>query len=107
MAETEEDARERRLRRLIGRLPARVGRWIEWLRRPANLVVRIPAGLLLIAGGFLAILPVFGLWMLPLGIVLLAEDIPWLKHKTGRLLAWIERRHPTWLGPAEADGNQR
>ncbi|WP_239478675.1 hypothetical protein [Lichenicola cladoniae] len=107
MAETEDDARERRLRRLIGRLPARVGRWIEWLRRPANLVVRIPAGLLLIAGGFLAILPVFGLWMLPLGIVLLAEDIPWLKRATGRSLAWIERRHPTWLGPAEADGNQR
>lgn len=98
MVETEDAARERRLRLLIARLPKRLGGWIEWLRAPSHVWARVPAGLLLVAGGFLAILPIFGLWMLPLGIVLLAEDIPWLRRLTGRLLAWIEHRHPAWLG---------
>lgn len=98
MVETDDAARERRLRLLINRLPKRLGGWIEWLRAPSRVWARVPVGLLLIAGGFLAILPVFGLWMLPLGIVLLAEDIPWLRRLTGRMLGWIERRHPGWLG---------
>ena len=32
----------------------------------------------------MAILPVFGLWMLPLGLALIGEDVPPLK-------AWLER----------------
>ena len=49
-------------------------------------------------GGFLAILPVFGLWMLPLGLVLLAEDIAPLRRLTDRGLVWIEYRRPHWMG---------
>jgi hypothetical protein len=56
--------------------------------------------MLLIAGSFLSILPVFGLWMLPLGLVLLAEDIPPLRRARDRVLDWIARRRPHWLrGP--------
>jgi hypothetical protein len=33
----------------------------------------------LILGGILPTLPVFGLWMLPLGFALIADDVPWLK----------------------------
>jgi hypothetical protein len=65
--------------------------------------VRIPAGVLLIAGGVLSILPVLGLWMLPLGLVLLAEDVPPLRHATGRLLAWIEHHKPHWMGLPKPD----
>jgi hypothetical protein len=50
-----------------------------WLRKPASRA-RIPAGVLLIIGGCLAILPVFGLWMFPLGLMLLADDIPPLRR---------------------------
>ena len=60
--------------------------------------MRVPAGVLLILGGFLAILPIFGLWMLPLGVVLLSDDVPPLRRMTGRILAWIEHRHPHWMG---------
>ena len=42
----------------------------RWLRKPASRWARIPAGVLLIIGGRLAILPVFGLWMFPLGLML-------------------------------------
>jgi len=43
------------------------------LRRPALRWVRLVAGVLFIAGAFLSILPLFGIWMLPLGLVLSAE----------------------------------
>jgi hypothetical protein len=35
--------------------------------------------------------------MLPLGLVLLAEDVPSLRRARDRLLDWIERRRPRWL----------
>jgi hypothetical protein len=89
--------RERRLERLIDRLPRRVQATIRWLRRPSSRRLRIPAGVLLIGGGLLSILPLFGLWMLPLGLVLLAEDVPSLRRARDRLLDWIERRRPRWL----------
>ena len=90
--------RERRLDLLIRRLPQRVQTVVRWLRRPNARWVRIPAGVLLILGSFLSILPIFGLWMLPLGLVLLAEDIRPLRDATGRILAWIEHRKPHWMG---------
>jgi hypothetical protein len=93
-----ERARERRIGLLARRLPARIQRAVHWLRQPSARWVRIPAGILLIFGGFLSILPIFGLWMLPLGVVLLAEDIPPLRRVTNRALAWIEHRRPHWMG---------
>ena len=51
----------------------------------------MPAGLFLILGGFLAILPVFGLWMLPLGFMLLADDIPPLRRFRDRVLNWLNK----------------
>jgi hypothetical protein len=67
------------------------------LRQPAQRWTRICVGTLLIIGSFLSILPLFGLWMLPLGLVLLAEDVPILRRAFDRILAWIERRRPHWL----------
>jgi hypothetical protein len=90
--------RDRRIALLARRLPGWMQSAVHRLRRPGARWVRIPAGLLLIAGGFLAILPVFGLWMLPLGVFLLAEDVPPLRRLTDRALAWIEHRHPRWMG---------
>jgi len=97
---TSDDAAQRgeqRLERLIDRLPRRLQATIRWLRRPSSRRLRIPAGALLIGGGLLSILPFFGLWMLPLGLVLLAEDVPSLRRARDRLLDWIERRRPRWL----------
>jgi hypothetical protein len=84
---------------LIDRLPHRLRPTLRSLRQPSRRWLRIPAGVLLIVGGLLAVLPVLGLWMLPLGLVLLAEDVPILRSLRSRLLDWIERRHPAWLQP--------
>jgi hypothetical protein len=100
-ARTAAEQRERRLEQLIDRLPRRLQSVVRWLRRPSSRCVRIPAGVLLIGGSFLSILPVFGLWMLPLGLVLLAEDVPPLRWARDRVLDWIARRRPHWLrGPS-------
>lgn len=88
---------ERRLERLIDRLPQRLQKIIRWLRRPGLRWVRLVAGVLFIAGSFLSILPIFGIWMLPIGLVLLAEDIPVFRRLRDRVLDWIGRHRPHWL----------
>src|ERR1700709_2862581 len=89
---------ERRIELLIARLPVSFQKFVRWLRQPSSRWVRIPVGILLIIGSFLFILPLFGLWMLPLGMAMLAQDVPFIKHLIDRLLAWIERKHPKLLG---------
>jgi hypothetical protein len=42
--------------------------------------------LLLILGGLLFFLPILGIWMLPLGLLLLAEDLPVLRSWRSRIL---------------------
>jgi hypothetical protein len=83
---------ERPLEQLIERLPKSWQATIRWLRQPSQRWLRITVGTLLIIGSVLSILPLFGLWMLPLGLVLLAEDVPFLRRLTNRILKWIERR---------------
>jgi hypothetical protein len=39
-------------------------------------------------------LPILGLWMLPLGLLLLAVDMPSLRPPLARALRWIERKWP-------------
>src|SRR5262249_35510748 len=86
-----------RLDALVGRLPSRVSGTVSYLLKPSSRWVRLPAGALLIVGGVLSFLPVLGIWMLPLGLSLLAEDVPALRSSRSRVLDWIERRKPHWL----------
>jgi hypothetical protein len=77
---------ERRLDRFQAKLPEVAARWIAWLRRPSARLVRLPAGIFLIAGSVFGFLPVLGFWMLPLGLLLLAIDVPLLKRPTASVL---------------------
>jgi hypothetical protein len=92
-----------RIERLIDRLPNSVRSTIRWLRRPSSRRVRVPAGVLLIGGSFLSILPFFGLWMLPLGLMLLAEDVPPLRRARDRILDHLERHRPHWFTGSNAE----
>ena len=60
----------------------------------ANPEHRIPIAILLVVGGFLSFLPVLGIWMLPLGLLLFAQDVPPLQKPMALGLGWIERK---WL----------
>lgn len=82
--EEEAAAWDARVNRALSHGPKRLQGAVGWLLEPSRRWVRLPAGVLLVLGSFLAILPVFGLWMLPLGLALIGEDVPPLK-------AWLER----------------
>jgi hypothetical protein len=93
------DARAHRLERLIERFPPRLRQAVRWLRQPSSRWARIPSGVLLSVGGLLWFLPLLGLWMLPLGLLLLAEDVPPLDRLRERILETLERRYPHWFAP--------
>ena len=52
-------------------------------------LLRGVVGLLLVGLGFLGFLPVLGFWMIPLGLALIATDIPparrWLRRRLHRM----------------------
>lgn len=92
MPSTDSDQRlDQHLDDLQEKLPGRYAGWLQKLREPAARWIRIPAGLLLIVGGFLGFLPILGFWMLPLGLLLLAIDIPLLRAPTGWLIERVRR----------------
>jgi hypothetical protein len=67
------------------------------LRLPKSRIARIALGCGLILGGLLSFLPVLGIWMLPLGLLVLSQDIPavrrWRRRLTVRCARWRQRRH--------------
>jgi hypothetical protein len=69
-------------------LPPRMGKAVKWLREPSSRWVRIPAALVLICAGFVGFLPILGFWMVPLGLLLIAQDVPFLQPPLTRLLRW-------------------
>jgi hypothetical protein len=90
--------RDRRLQRLAASLPRRLRLAIHGLRRPSARWLRIPAGIgFMIGGTILTPLPLFGLWMLPVGLVLLAEDVPVVRSFVIRILDKIEKHRPHWF----------
>ena len=62
----------------------------------------MPAGVALIGGGVLSFLPVLGIWMLPLGVALLAQDVPVIRRPTAHLLGFINRNVEKWKGKKQA-----
>jgi hypothetical protein len=94
MGDHDRDRLERRLESFSRRLPASLAGLLDWLRRPSSRWVRIPAAIALIGGGLLGFLPILGFWMLPLGLALIALDVPFLRPPFARLLAWVERKWP-------------
>lgn len=51
----------------------------ERLLRDGMRIVRVPMAMILVLGGVFSFLPVLGLWMLPLGVMLLAVDVPFIR----------------------------
>ena len=59
---------------------------------PESRPLRITLGILLCLGGLLWFLPVLGLWMLPLGLLVLSIDIPAVRRLRRRVEIWWGRR---------------
>ncbi len=82
---------DRQLDALEHGVPAAAG-FIHYLRGRRLAIIRIPLGLLLVIGGCLSILPVLGVWMLPLGLLLLAIDLPALRPLITLVAIRLRRR---------------
>jgi hypothetical protein len=78
--------------RLEEEVPAWLARAIRWLRDPKARWVRIPIGVLFILGSMLWFLPVVGIEMLPIGLLLIAQDIPFLRRPVGQAILWLVGR---------------
>src|SRR3712207_9152753 len=92
-ARTVARAWDTRFAHLLTKMPHWLRSTVEWLRHPPRWWARVGAACFFIFGGILAILPAFGLWMLPLGLALLSDDLPWLKVPLEKTARWIEH---TW-----------
>jgi membrane protein implicated in regulation of membrane protease activity len=86
-------ASERRFFRLRGRIIEVFGRQ---LALPDSRIGRVAIGTLFCFGGLLWFLPVLGLWMLPLGFLILSIDIAiirrWRRRHDVRWARWRLRR---------------
>jgi hypothetical protein len=89
--------------RPVGRLTARLIRAIGRLKAHQNPWVRRGLGCALILGGLLAFLPVLGIWMLPLGLVILSDERHALRRPRRRLQVWAGQRWPACRVPAPAE----
>jgi hypothetical protein len=94
---TADDIAEERLEQLLSKLPNRIAAMIRRLRRPGARWVRLPVAVLFLIGALFSFLPILGIWMLPVGLLLLAEDIPPLRGLVYAFVNWLARRKPAWF----------
>ena len=62
--------------------------------RTLPLYWRVTIGVLFVLSGFLWFLPVLGIWMLPLGLIVLAFDIPFMRRW---MRIWAKSYLARWL----------
>ena len=82
------------MERFQNHIPTWVGRNLNRLRRERAKWVRVPTGVALICGGVLGFfpLPVVAIWMLPVGLALLAYEVPTMRKPIARLLHFTNRK---------------
>lgn len=80
-------------------LPAWAARWLAWLRSPRGIWLRIPAALLCFVAAAFWFMPIIGIEWLPVGLLLLAEDVPFLRKPVGQFILFLlaqARRLQAW-----------
>jgi hypothetical protein len=78
--------------RFQNHVPSSIGNNLNRLRGKRAVWVRVLAGVGLIGAWFFLPLPLVGLWMLPVGLALLAHDIPIMRRPIARFLHFTNRK---------------
>jgi hypothetical protein len=89
----------RRLRRqfdALGRAVPQLRGLIDRLLDKRMRLVRVPIAFLFMLGGIFSVLPVLGIWMLPLGVMLLAVDVPVLRPAVTGAMIRVRRVIARW-----------
>jgi len=59
---------------------------------PQTRAFRIALGIALMLGGLAGFLPILGFWRVPLGLLVLSVDMPFVRRARRRLAVWWGRR---------------
>ena len=86
---------DRQFDRIARQVPQAAG-LLAHLRRPGARWIRVPLAILLILGGIFSFLPVLGIWMLPLGLLLLALDLAILQGPVNTAILRGLRKWTLW-----------
>lgn len=86
---------DRQFDRITRAVPQSAG-LLTHLRRPGARWIRMPLAILLILGGIFSFLPVLGIWMLPLGLLLLALDLVILQGPVNTVILRGLRKWTVW-----------
>lgn len=62
------------------------------IKIPKSRIARISIGVALVFGGLLGFLPILGFWMVPLGLLLLSNDLAFVRRRRRKLALWWGRR---------------
>jgi hypothetical protein len=112
-----DDALEQSFTRLGRMLPKPAARALRWLHDPKSRFVRLPLGILFIIASFFWFLPVIGIEFLPIGLLLIAQDVPFLRRPVGRFMLklldaadrvkeWWKRRRTRGTRPTSHRGHR-
>jgi hypothetical protein len=58
---------------------------------PRSRILRVAIGVILVIFGLFGFLPVVGFWMIPLGLLVLANDIPAVRRLNRRVAVAVKR----------------
>ena len=67
-------------------------RILRWGDNHVPFGVRSLVGVLFMVGGVFGFFPLLGFWMFPLGVALVALDIPWTRHKIHDWMAVLKAK---------------
>jgi hypothetical protein len=59
---------------------------------PRSRAARMATGIALVCGGLLGFLPILGFWMVPLGLLVLSQDLANVRRWRRRLSVWWAKR---------------
>jgi hypothetical protein len=90
---------------LVKELPEFVARALARISGPGMTWARISVGIVFVVGGFLSFLPVLGIELLPLGVLLLAHDLPVLHRPVGTATLWLVQQVRTFKSYARSAWN--
>ena len=90
-----DDRQQRRLERqfsAIVRASPIIGAAIIRFHEGSSIFLRISLAVVLILGGLLAFLPILTIWLIPVGVLLLATDLPFLRPIVSSSIIKLRRR---------------
>lgn len=97
---------DRQLQALGRRLPV-LKRLITFVNARPGVLLRVPLALFLMMAGLLGFLPMLGFWMIPLGFVILAIDLPLLQPAVTTTMIRFRRRGALWWRQFRDRGKMR